>query len=148
MAAAPIFQLSRAVPIPLYSLHCEDIDIQHRRIGQLLQDVADRIQEGMGAEVVGKTFIRVVEYMRVHFGDEEQFMEAWRYPAPLLREHALEHARMMERLEKLHAGIGTANPPTRTELVEPIVAWLEFHRASDDKPYMEYCRAAWRADAV
>ena len=59
----------------LYKLHREDVDSQHDRIRSLIQDLVVRTEIPERSETE-RAFRALIQYLKLHFADEEQFMTA------------------------------------------------------------------------
>lgn len=112
-----------------FSIHNEDIDKQH----QILFDLAQRAYT-MGNKYISKEQIKEVlteffEYMKVHFRDEEQYMEQIGYPK--LEEHKLLHKYIIKDMKDTIINIHSVND-MKEKLSVMSKEWLLNHILQED----------------
>jgi hemerythrin-like metal-binding protein len=119
--------LNTSAPI---AFHQVDADTQHRRIVQLIDELAGTQDRNVPAALE-----RLTEYVQLHFADEEQFLEEQNYPEDLLQEHRSEHQDLFEQLLQISSGLSEQTDMER--LASSIRLIIEGHTSSDQK-YVEY----------
>jgi hemerythrin len=119
-----------------YSVEIEEIDRQHQRLFELLNELYAAMQAGQAAEVIGKVLERVVDYTAYHFSFEEKLLSAHGYPDEAA--HRAEHAALTSQAkalaERLHKGQGDV--PTAT--LKFLYDWLARHILGSDKRYAAF----------
>jgi hemerythrin-like metal-binding protein len=115
------------------AFHILDADVQHRRLSQLLEELARSLSENSGnaAEVLD----RLTQYLELHCADEEQFLETYGCPDELLQVQRSEHAVILGRLKE-----AARNAAIEPDLADLVRAWVETHTAGADREYLDYFR--------
>jgi hemerythrin-like metal-binding protein len=119
-----------------YSVHVEDMDTQHRRLGALVDSLIASLSSGDTAET-NRRFDMLAQYVEIHFGDEEQFMRENGYPH--VAAHAQLHQSFREQLAAVRDCIRDGGQLTASDLSNALL-WLETHLLSADREYGEYFR--------
>src|ERR1017187_1687694 len=65
---------------PEYSVQIPKIDVQHQRLFALAAELHAAMAEGKGKTVLEQSLARLVDYTKVHFAAEEEFMGKYGYP--------------------------------------------------------------------
>lgn len=114
----------------------DEIDIQHKSLVDLLNQLHAAIQEKRGTVACMEILNKWVEYTRVHFTVEESLMRILGYPdyAGHLEEHEKLIAQVIEMKQKLE--IGNAN--ISFELLHFLRGWLTHHIMETDKDYVPF----------
>jgi len=58
----------------------EEIDTQHRRWIELINELHEAMRLGKGRQVMARVLAEMLEYTRTHFAAEERIMEDRSYP--------------------------------------------------------------------
>ena len=116
-----------------YSVEIAEIDRQHRKLFDLLNELYAAMQEGQADQVVGKVLDRVVDYTVQHFAHEERLFTQYGYPGAAA--HRAEHAELTAQAkalaERLKSGTGDVSVSTLKFLCD----WLSKHILGSDKRY-------------
>ena len=112
------------------------IDGQHRRLVDLINDLADAIDAGRGRDLLGPVLDELVSYAATHFKDEEKIFAASSYPDA--RMHRSQHEAFTFQAIKLRdeyrSGVNVLSADTLSFLRE----WLNGHILGTDKGYVPY----------
>ena len=118
------------------SVGIEEIDVQHKVLIDLLNEIHEAIQQRQDTEVTRNIVRRLDEYTRVHFAVEESLMRILHYPE--YERHREAHDRLIEHLngfhDKLDAGKGSLN----FELAHFLKVWWTKHIMEVDKRYVSH----------
>lgn len=120
------------IPSPgtsLYDLHVTDMRIQHRRLAALVETLRTVVQQGSLSQTERSVQL-LTDYLRLHFSDEEQFMQ--RYSYPKLHEHRRIHEDMLNQW--LHVDLHRITPG----YCEYILCWLGRHADEVDREYLQF----------
>jgi hemerythrin len=120
-----------------YKLGHEVIDSQHRRLFDLVAEILTPEATGPQELTRLKTTIHsLFEYMRSHFGEEEELMEKIGFP--LLETHREQHQWLVEQVNQLlRHSHGVAE--LRTRLGQTMRHWILSHILDEDarlRPYL------------
>jgi len=120
-----------------FSVDFDHIDNQHKELVKMVNDLYKACKMGALNEdiVYLRTVSRALEYARVHFSDEEKFMDMVFYPE--LDEHRIQHEKFVVEIKKSIKLFedGEAAP---IELANFLKNWLLDHIAVSDKKYAPY----------
>lgn len=122
-------------------LHLADLDVQHRRINQLLDQLRAGISSGAPHGRLRKALEGVREYLAVHFDDEEQFMAKLSYPAERLAMHIAAHVEMLEQAEIINRCVGVADSAEPLSALDLLSSRLQTHVIAHDQPYLDFAVA-------
>jgi hemerythrin len=63
-----------------YSVNVKEMDDQHRKLIDIINQLHDAMKVGQGKDVIGKVLSGLTDYTRRHFTSEENLMKAHGYP--------------------------------------------------------------------
>lgn len=113
----------------------ESIDLQHRRLLDLLNDVHGVMVENRDMSELDDIFKKLMEYTDFHFRHEEELFE--KYYFPFAPEHRREHARIkkdvMARFDKYREG-----KEELMDLLAFLVDWLQDHIKGVDRSFGDF----------
>jgi hemerythrin len=118
------------------SVGIEEIDVQHKVLVDLLNQVHEAIQQRHTAEVTGDIVRRLEEYTRVHFAVEESLMRILHYPD--YERHKEEHDKLIGQLNELHDKLDSGKGSISFELAHFLKLWLTKHIMEADKRYTKH----------
>jgi len=75
------------------------IDAQHRELFSRYNDLLQSCKEGKGREAIEPVLDFLVEYVAMHFAEEERFME--RYAFPERDEHVQQHRELFRHVDEI-----------------------------------------------
>ena len=110
----------------------EVIDLQHRRIVDMINDLHDQ-SVGQGGSRINEILRRMHEYVAEHFSFEEELMRAADYP--YLHAHCQLHQRFLDRLEAM-SGRHVGGEDIHKELSGFLTKWLTHHIGHEDQDYV------------
>lgn len=84
-----------------YTTGIEEIDRDHMRLVNLINDLYEAMQDGSGGALLLPIFSALKHYTEDHFGKEERYMVECK--APDQRKHLEEHRHMAETLADLES---------------------------------------------
>jgi len=120
-----------------FSVGIEHIDNQHKELVKMVNDLYKACKMGaLNKDIVYlRTVSKALEYARVHFSDEEKYMDMVFYPE--LDEHKTQHEKFVVEIKKSIKLFedGEAAP---IELANFLKNWLLDHIAVSDKKYAPY----------
>lgn len=116
--------------------HIEDVEVQHRRLHQLVSELGVSSSRANGA--LQRSLENLIGYLEIHASDEEEFMRKYDYPENLLDSHLNEHQDIVDRLRTISASMESELLPDSRSIAAWIEEWLDDHEASDDSAYLEW----------
>jgi len=80
-----------------YSVKVKVIDVQHKKIVDIINELHDKMKEGKGKEVVGKLLNQLLDYTVLHFAFEEKLLNTNNYPDS--KTHIKLHSDLIEEVK-------------------------------------------------
>ncbi|MBH9552150.1 bacteriohemerythrin [Inhella gelatinilytica] len=114
-----------------------DIDDQHKRLVDLLNQVASQLAFGVDREALARVFRELVSYTEYHFRHEEALWAQHLGGEADERSHRERHAEFERKLEQL-AATGSAGEIDPETLLDFLVRWLAGHILRADR-YFALC---------
>ena len=78
-----------------YSVNIKEIDSQHKKLVELVNELYDNMKIGKGKEVTGKVLNDLVKYTESHFAYEEELFKKFKYIEGV--KHSQEHAQLLSK---------------------------------------------------
>lgn len=127
-------------------LHAEDVEVQHRRLGQLVNELATALSmEQRRCTGVRRALGSVINFAEIHFSDQEEFMKHYGYPIEFLHVHMGAHEEFLNRLRAVHDNSDAELFAVGPALVAWIRDWLEDHTITEDYTYLDHFRRELRS---
>lgn len=118
------------------SVSVEAFDTQHQKIINMMNNLAEAMEQGKGADAVGKTLDELLEYVLVHFESEEVYFERFIYSDT--REHVLQHEFFVKKVAALKDSFDDGGTVLSGDLILFLKDWWIHHIMVTDKMYSEY----------
>lgn len=125
--------------IPTYSVHIKEMDNQHTKLMEMINELHSAITTGQGNEKVGGILKGLIVYVEKHFGEEEKLMRQFKFPHYSV--HKAEHEKLTARVVDLHKRLMSGQGPTGYELLHFMRTWLIDHIQEKDLEYGNYITA-------
>jgi hemerythrin len=126
-------------------LHAEDVDVQHRRLGQLVNELAGALAaEQRRCFVIRRTLSALINFSEIHFSDQEEFMKQYEYPMELLELHMAAHLEFLGKLRTVHDNSDGDLMALGPALIAWIRDWIEDHVLTEDRAYLDHFRHVLR----
>ncbi len=123
-----------------FSVGVPSIDVQHKKLVSILNELHDAMQAKHGHEALSKTLAGLISYTASHFKYEEELFAKTGYNSAA--EHKKEHDKLtnqvLEVKEKYVKGVSTA---LSVEVLNFLKKWLTDHIMGSDKQYGPHLRA-------
>lgn len=121
------------------SVNIKQVDSQHMKLVELLNNFHDAMKLGKGKEVMGKTFSELLDYTAYHFGTEEDFFKKYGYPGSA--SHKKEHGALTKQALELSDRFSRGEPVISAETMTFLKNWLNDHIVGSDKKYGPFLNA-------
>jgi hemerythrin len=115
------------------------IDRQHKKLTELLSQLAEAMQTGHGAVVLGGILREMVTYTKVHFEYEEKLMEDAGFPG--LDVHRAIHQRLESRVTALQDRFLKGETKISVEVLHFLKDWLVEHISARDRDFHDYLKS-------
>lgn len=119
-----------------YSVNVGELDEQHRKLIEMINDVNGSITAGNGKAVVKPVLDKLLDYTAYHFVTEERFLEAHRYPD--LTKHKSDHNTLLWQVLDLRSRYEAGEDVEASEVLDFLTDWLKSHLLSSDKKYAAF----------
>lgn len=107
------------------------IDHDHRRLFDLIDQLATAMRQGNSRDVCAKVLDQLVTYTRTHFAMEELLMRQHRYPQALA--HKAEHDGFVASVGDFQKKLQTGSSVVSLEMLTVLRDWLANHIQKTDK---------------
>ena len=119
-----------------YSVGVKDIDLQHKKLIDLINSLHDGMKQGKGKEILGTVLNELANYTVYHFGFEEKLFEKYGYPETIV--HKRQHADLVGQVKKLVESYNNGGSVLSMDLMNFLKDWLTQHIAGSDKKYTAF----------
>lgn len=121
-----------------YSVNNAEIDGQHRRWLEIINDLAARLEGGGGEAAAdqGQALAAMMEYARRHFIFEEKYMREIGFPATVA--HIKSHNECYARISSFLLTSESGGSIQTGELLRFLRRWLLEHILHEDKQYSHH----------
>ncbi len=130
----PLFQWSQNL-----SVNIAEIDTQHKRLVDLINQLHDSMKEGKGKEALGKILKELTDYTVYHFSTEEKLFEKHGYPEGA--RHKKEHEDLTRQVLDIGGKFSTGKAVITMEVMNFLKEWLNNHIMQVDKKYSQFLNA-------
>ena len=118
------------------SVNIKEIDSQHKKLVDLINELHDEMMAYKGKDVLGKVLSELLSYTKTHFFTEEKIMNSNGYPAYLT--HKQEHDKLTKKVAELKNDFDAGKIVLGTEVMKFLKDWLTNHIMKSDKAYTPF----------
>ncbi len=115
------------------SVHVAEMDRQHRKFIDLINDLNDAIVRRKTRETVGGTLDVLLRYAGMHFAEEEKLFALYEYPDEAGQKN--EHKKFIDKVAKLKKQHDDGSTVLGTAVTDFLSDWLTKHIMLEDKKY-------------
>ena len=119
-----------------YSVNIAEIDKQHKRLFDLINEIYDAMKQRKTQEILGKAIAQLVNYTKTHFSYEENILDKYSYPA--LSNQKKEHELFVAKILDFEDGFNENRLFLSTEITNFLKDWLITHIQGADKNYSNF----------
>ncbi len=119
-----------------YSVGIASIDIQHRKLIELINSLQTAVDYSTGEEFERKALDELVDYTKTHFKYEEGLMEQNDYPD--FEPHRDSHAHMIAKVDQVVEAYRQDQEGAMQQALDFLKDWLINHINGTDKQYSRY----------
>jgi hemerythrin len=116
-----------------YSVGVKEIDLQHKKLTDLINGLHDAMKEGKGKDVLARVLQDLINYAASHFATEEKYMTQFKYPA--YPAHKGEHEKFVKKVLDLQKDFNSGTAVMTLEVMNFLKDWLFNHIQGTDKKY-------------
>jgi len=118
------------------SVKVEEIDIQHKKLVDLLNALHEAMLNRQSKEALGKIISELVNYAAVHFKTEEKYFDQFGYPET--EEHKKEHKDFVEKVLDFQKGYEEGRLMLSMDILNFLKDWLYNHIMGSDQKYSNF----------
>lgn len=122
-----------------YSVGVAEIDKQHKKLIDLINNLTQAMSQGKGKEAVNTVLGELVSYCATHFSKEEKLMTETGYPE--LADHKEKHRKMTQKVLALQADVKAGKKSVTIDVMRFLEQWLDKHVLGTDKQYGPHLNA-------
>ncbi|MFZ0963194.1 MAG: bacteriohemerythrin [Terriglobia bacterium] len=122
-----------------YSVNIGIIDMQHKNLVSMVNQMHQAMVGGHGKEELGKILTSLIKYTQVHFKTEENLMESHQYPDYI--QHKSEHDHLTKTVLVLQGKFQRNEVGLTIEVMDFLKDWLIKHIQGTDKRYTPFMNA-------
>lgn len=119
---------------PIYSVHVDRLDNQHRKIFDIANHLIDVFESG--SDDFLSVINELVDYVTVHFHDEQVVMMNAKFPG--LSIQTREHDQFIEKVEGFLKDYDEGNKDLGFKMVVFLRDWINNHTTKMDMEYAKY----------
>lgn len=116
-----------------FSVHVEEIDLQHQQLVAMLNDLHSAMIERRGSEVLEKILDGLADYTVYHFSTEEDFFDRYNYPDAAI--HKQQHAAFVERVSSFRNRVASGDATISIEVLDFLAGWVKNHIRGSDRDF-------------
>ncbi|MDR3625341.1 MAG: bacteriohemerythrin [Ignavibacteriaceae bacterium] len=116
-----------------YSVSIKEIDDQHKKLFDLINDLHDAMKAGKGKDILEKVLKELTAYTEFHFSSEEILMQNCKYPD--YKQHKVKHDEFTQKVKEFEQKYLDGSFLLSQEIVQYLIDWLTKHIKESDKQY-------------
>ncbi|MEI7596451.1 MAG: bacteriohemerythrin [Bacteroidota bacterium] len=119
-----------------FSVKVEEIDAQHKKLVDLINDLYSAFQKGQAKNILGDILNELINYTANHFATEEKYFAQFAYPEAEI--HIDLHKKLVESVLAFKADFETGKATVSYDLMNFLKDWLVGHIQGTDRKYSEW----------
>ena len=130
-----------------YAVGIPKIDTQHMALVALINRMeAVQSHPGTAPRDIAESLKHLVEYIRVHFAQEEEMMSKFKYDE--FEKHCLQHKGFVKHVEGFQERFEGGETDLALPILHFLTDWLLTHISRSDRGYVEYFEKTGVIEAV
>jgi hemerythrin len=118
------------------SVDVAEVDKQHQKLIQMINDLNEAMQSGKGKEAVGKIIGGLIDYTQTHFKYEENIFDKYSYPDTPA--HKAKHVEFVNKISEFNNGLKQGQLSLSIKIMDYLSDWLKNHIMKIDKQYTPF----------
>jgi hemerythrin len=116
-----------------FSVNVAEIDKQHQKLIDLINELDDAMKTGKGKDVIGRTVDGLIKYTENHFSVEEKYFDKFKYPDTYA--HKMEHVAFVKKCSEFRNDFANGKLSLSIQVMDFLSTWLQNHIVKNDKKY-------------
>lgn len=117
----------------------QQVDKEHQGLVDLINELYEAMSRGQGKEKIGKTITGLINYIEIHFKNEEKLLHDYGYSE--YRAHLLQHYLLTKEVKEIQEKWNSGQPLVIPQVSEFLKDWLTKHIMISDKHYEPFLKA-------
>lgn len=117
----------------MLSVGVKEIDEQHKKLVELINQLNDAMLAGKGREALGRILGELASYTQYHFSTEERLMTQHKYEES--PQHKEQHKALIKQVGDFKAQFESGSAMISVELMNFLRDWLTNHILKTDKKF-------------
>lgn len=118
------------------SVNVVEIDLQHQKLMEMINELMDAIQKDKDKDILGKIVSGLINYTETHFKTEEKYFKELKYPDTDV--HIKEHSFFIDKISDIIEELDTGNQTLSHDVLTFMSEWLGNHIKGTDKKYASF----------
>jgi len=118
------------------SVKVNSIDVQHKKLVELINKLHDASKEGKAKEAAGPVLKELINYTATHFDYEEKLFSEHGYPESAT--HSKEHKDLVVKVLDVQKDFDAGKLTIGMSLMSFLKDWLNNHILKTDKKYADF----------
>jgi hemerythrin len=119
-----------------YSVNVESMDQQHMKLVGMLNTMSEAMAQQEGEDALDVIFKNLLDYVAIHFADEEALMRKYRYPE--YDEHKKKHEAITREVIAMKNNNDDSHAVKSVKMLRFLTDWLTKHIMGTDKKYGKF----------
>jgi hemerythrin len=120
----------------IYVVNVNEIDLQHKKLVGIVNELHDAMIIGKGQTVMGKILDELVDYTLYHFATEEKYFDQYAYPEADL--HKKQHQDLVSQVAAIQNKYNSGEKVLTLDVMNFLRDWLHDHIVGSDKLFGPY----------
>ncbi len=116
-----------------YKTNISEVDAQHRKLFDMVNEMHDAMKSGKGDAAIGKILEGLLQYCATHFATEERLMSAHGYPD--YTSHKKAHDELAQKTKELEKKYKAGEAVLSFDVMDFLKKWLQNHILGTDKKF-------------
>lgn len=122
-----------------FDVRVRELNAQHRKLFDMINDLHDALFQGKSREVLGKTLMGLVGYTKMHFSSEEKYMVSYGYPE--YTNHKAQHGQFVRKVLDFQKDFDEGKLGISLDVMNFLTDWLSSHILAQDTKYGPFFNA-------
>lgn len=122
-----------------YETGIKEVDAQHKKLIELINELYEAMRCGKGMEVMGKILSDLIKYTKTHFTYEEYLMGTYGFPE--LSSHKSEHQGFTSKVLDFERDFKEGKVGLTVQVMNFLKEWLANHILKIDKKYVPFLKS-------
>lgn len=121
---------------PIYSVGIKEIDNQHMKLIDYINELNTAMGQGKGRDQIGKTIEKLLNYTVTHFQVEEKYFKQYGYPETA--QHKTAHDLFVDKIKEFKDQFENGRITLTIQVMNFLKEWLKNHILVEDKKYSPF----------